>query len=63
MRIYQEITDDRGYTLPCGASDNRAIYWITSAMGHDLVREFEDRYHRVPTSRWFNRHFRFERIK
>lgn len=63
MRIYQEITNDRGYVLPCATSNNDATYYITSARGHDLVRDFEDKYHRVPTSRWFNKHFRFERIR
>lgn len=60
---FKEVTTDNGYAKKCYASDNQAEYIITSAMGHDLVFEFEEKFQRQPTSRWYNRHFRFERIK
>lgn len=63
MRVYQEITDDHGYRKAYFASDNDAIYYMTSARAHDMMFDFFDKYHRDPTSRWLNKYFRFERIK
>lgn len=63
MRVYKEITDDCGYAMTCTASDNFATYIITSAYGHDLLNDYKRRYERRPSSRWYNRHFQFKRIK
>lgn len=63
MRIYREITNDRGYVKKAYARDNNAEYILTSAMAHDMVTDYEDRYHDHPTAKWYNRHFRFERVK
>lgn len=63
MRIYREITNDRGCMQCCGASDNFAEYQLTSAYAKDLRREYEERYNRQPSSAWYNRHFRFDRIR
>ena len=63
MRIYKEKTNDRGYIKTCHASDNNAEYQITSAYAHDLYSDFVERYNRVPSSLWYNKHFSFTRIK
>ena len=63
MRIYREKTHDNGYTRRGYASDNYAEYQLTSTYAHDLYSDFLKRYSRLPSARWYNRHFRFERIK
>lgn len=63
MRIYREITNDRGNVHFHGASDNFAVYLLTSAYAKDLWREYVVRYNRQPSSAWYNRHFRFNRIR
>lgn len=63
MRIYKEKTDDNSYKREVCASDNMATYILTSANAHDLYDAYIERYNRVPSSKWFNRHFSFERIK
>lgn len=63
MRIYKEKTSDNGYIRKCYASDNFAEYQLTSAYAHDLHSEYLERYNRIPSSRWYNRHFSFTRIK
>lgn len=63
MRIYKENTSDNGYILKCYASDNMAEYQLTSAYAHDLHDGYLQRYHRAPSSRWYNSHFNFTRIK
>lgn len=63
MRIYQEITNDHGYVKSCSARDNNAEYRLTSARAHDDYNWYVDYYGRQPSSKWFNRHFRFERIR
>lgn len=61
--IFKEVTDDHGAERRYCAEDNRAIYIVTSARGHDLIAEYNDRYpHRHPSARWYNRHFKFERV-
>lgn len=62
MRTYKEVTADKGWEMKGYASDNNATYILTSARAHDMYDDFEERYARHPTSRWFNRHFMFERI-
>lgn len=59
---FKEVTKDNGWAKTCFASDNNALYIITSTMAHELHREFIERHNRVPSSRWYNRHFKFERI-
>lgn len=63
MRVYKEVTCDHGYSKVCRASDNNADYIITSAQGHDLYNDYIDRYGRQPSSRWYNKHFYFDRKK
>lgn len=63
MRTYQEITDDKGYEKKCWASNNWAAYILTSARAHDMYHNYIERYSRNPTAQWFNRHFRFRRIR
>lgn len=63
MRIYKENTNYHGYIKACTASDNAAEYQLTSAYAHDLYTDFVERYNRVPSSQWYNRHFNFTRIK
>lgn len=63
MRIYKENTNDNGYVKTCCASNNMAEYRLTSAYAHDLYTDYVDRYNREPSSRWYNRHFNFTRIK
>lgn len=62
MNIYKEITNDHGCPRQCNASDNFAVYILTSALAHDLYHEFVEKYDRIPTAAWYNRHFEFERI-
>lgn len=63
MRIYREKTNDHGIMRKCYASDNYAEYQLTSAYAHDAINDYLYKFSRLPTSRWYNRHFRFERIK
>lgn len=63
MKIYKENTSDHGYIKTCYASDNAAEYRLTSAYAHDLTTEYEDKHQRHPSSKWYNRHFNFTRIK
>lgn len=58
---YKEITDDRGIAKRCYASDNYATYILTSAYAHDMYAEYMRKYDRQPSSRWYNKHFSFER--
>ena len=61
--IYKEVTNDRGYQLPCYASNNAATYILTSAYAHDMYSEFVKKYGRIPSSKWYRRHFDFERVQ
>lgn len=63
MRTYKEITIDHSYERRCSASDNWNVYILTSAFAHDKYTDYLERYDRSPSSRWFTRHFQFERIK
>lgn len=63
MRVYKEITDDHGWPMKCTASDNFATYIITSACGHDILNAYEHKFDRLPSARWYNRHFQFKQIK
>lgn len=63
MRVYREKTADNGVMKICYASDNFAQYQLTSAMAKDAYTTYCDKYEREPSSAWYNRHFRFERIK
>lgn len=60
MRTFNEVTGDRGYRMRCSARDNNAEYVITSAYGHDLVNAYKEHYDRLPSARWYHRHFNFE---
>lgn len=57
------MTNDHGYGMACHTSDNNAVYVLTSSRAHDEITDYQDRYGRWPSSRWYNQHFRFERIK
>ena len=61
--IYKEVTNDRGYQKYCYASNNAATYILTSAYAHDMYSEFVDKYGRIPSARWYHRHFNFERVQ
>lgn len=63
MRVYKEITSDHGYEQRVYAENNNAVYILTSAMAHDMYVSYVDKYSRNPSSRWYNKHFRFERLK
>lgn len=63
MNTYLEITPDHGAALRFYASDNSATYILTSARAHDAVTLYREKYGRCPSSRWYRRHFCFERIK
>lgn len=62
MKVYKEITEDRGWAMRRGASNNFATYILTSAYAHDLYNDYVKKYERAPTSQWLNRHFSFELI-
>ena len=61
--IYKEITSDKGCEWERYASDNSATYILTSAYAHDMYSEFVDKYGRIPSARWYHRHFSFERVQ
>lgn len=63
MKVFKEITDDHGCAMKCSAADNFATYIITSAYGHDNINDYERKFNRLPSSRWYNRHFQFKQIK
>lgn len=58
MRRY-EITSDKGYEKVCGTSDNSTYYVLTSAYAHDKYTDFVEKHGREPSSRWYQRNFRF----
>ena len=60
MKRFIEITSDKGIEYHSHASDNSATYILTSAYAHDLYDDYVDKYDRLPSSRWFNRHFNFK---
>lgn len=61
MRVYKENSSDRGCQISRYASDNNATYILTSAYAHDLYSEYMRKHNRIPSSRWYNRHFSFSR--
>lgn len=63
MKIYIEITNDKGWEKKCFARDNMAEYVLTSARMHDLYAMYTERYGQIPTARWYHRHARFEERK
>ena len=60
--IYKEVTSDNGNRWICYASDNYATYILMSSHAHDLYITFRQRFERFPSSRWYNKHFNFERV-
>ena len=60
MKRFIEITSDKGIEYHSHASDNSATYILTSAYAHDLYDDYVDKYNRLPSSTWFNRHFKFK---
>lgn len=60
--IYKEVTNDRGYQLPCYASNNSATYILTSSYAHDMYSEFVDKYGRIPSAQWYRKNFNFMRV-
>ena len=60
--MYKEVTNDNGYKSYYHASDNNATYILTSAYAHDMYSEFMDKYSRLPSSRWYRKHFDFVRV-
>lgn len=43
--------------------DELAEYLNEHLWAHDMVTDYVERYHDHPTAKWYNRHFRFERVK
>lgn len=62
MKTYKEITLDKGWEKKVYARDNGAEYVLTSARMHDAYSEYLGRYDNIPTSAWYRRHAKFERI-
>lgn len=60
--IYSEKTTDNGLKFRRYASDNNATYILKSARAHDLYKDYVNKYDRTPSSKWYRRHFNFERI-
>lgn len=59
FNIYVEETDDNGLPLHRLASDNKAEYVLKSAYAHDLYDDYVSKYKRIPSSKWYNKHFNF----
>ena len=59
---FQEITSDQGPKKAVTASNNSAVYILTSALAKDAYSEFISKYNRLPSSSWYNRNFRFKRV-
>ena len=62
MNVYKEKTNDHRMACHRRASDNKATYILTSSIAHDLYYDYIDKYSRIPSSKWYNRHFIFEKI-
>ena len=60
--IFIEITDDNGVELHRNASDNKAEYVLKSAYAHDLYNDYVFRFGRIPSSKWYNKNFKFIHI-
>lgn len=60
---FKELTPDNGIAKHCFARDNFATYILTSSTAHDLHAEYLTRYQCNPSSKWYNRNFKFKRIK
>ena len=58
---FVERTEDKGVRMQVNASDNFATYILTSAGAHDMYRDYVQKYERVPSSKWYNRHFNFDK--
>lgn len=58
MKRY-EITSDKGIEKVCTTSDNSTEYVLTSAYAKDRYTDYVDKYDRLPSSRWYQRNFRF----
>lgn len=58
MKRY-EITNDKGIEKVCCTSDNNTEYILTSAIAKDKYSDYVEKYNREPSSRWYQRHFRF----
>ena len=63
MKRFIEITSDKGIEYHSHASDNSATYILTSAYAHDMYYDFVQKYGRIPSSKWYHRHFNFERVQ
>ena len=61
--IYKEITSDKGCNWERYASNNSATYILTSSLAHDKYLSYVRKYGRIPSARWYHRHFNFERVQ
>lgn len=62
MKVYKEITEDRGCPKHASCSDAHPNFILTSAHAKDMYIDFLERYSRLPHSSWFRRHFDFRLV-
>lgn len=60
--VFKEITGDNGMPKKCFASNNCATYILTSAIAKDKYSDYVQKYEKPPSSRWYNKHFKFTKI-
>ena len=60
--FYKEKTSYNGNKWICYAHDNHATYILTSSHAHDLYIKYRQRYERIPSAKWYNKHFNFDRV-
>lgn len=59
--VYIEQTSDKGAKRIFTSSDTLNEYYVTSAYLKDMITNFEHKYNRRPTHRWFKKYATFER--
>lgn len=61
--VFHEVTSDRSHPRRCFSSSNSVEYVLYSSYAHDLRSAYVDKYYRLPSSRWYRKHFRFSTKK
>lgn len=59
---FLEITPDKGAQIGVCASNNNALYILTSARAKDMYRDYCDKYSREPSSRWMHKRIAFRKL-